>query len=269
MTKLTVAVLVTLFLAIAIFSSCGNVRELQYFQGAFDTAKLSQIKYPEPVFQKNDLVSILVYSDDPRASAYYNLPASTTISNTVGASSDMSAGGGGLQSGGASYLVDETGNIQFPGLGNLEVAGLTKDQLYKLLEAKLQDKLSHPYFIIRFTSYKITMLGEVARPGIFTIPNERVSLIEALAIAGDLTVYGRRENVLIIRELNGVRTWHRIDLRSPDIVASPYFYLQPNDVVYVDLNKTKASANDAVVVRNISLGISIISLLIVIISISQ
>ena len=113
------------------------------------------------------------------------------------------------------------------------------------------------------------MIGEVTRPGQFTIPNEKVSLLEAIALAGDLTVYGRRDNVLVIREINGQRSWARLDLRSPEILNSPFFYLQSNDVVYVDLNKSKAAANDQVVIRNISLAISIISVLAVIISLSR
>ena len=246
--------------------SCGNVRELQYMQGQFDTSKLSQVNYTEPVIQKNDLISITVYSDDPRASAYFNLPAQPTVS-TTGAITPSSSGGGATA--GSNYLVDETGNIQMPGLGTLQLAGLTKNQLYKLLEEKLKDKLQHPYFIIRLNSYTITMIGEVTRPGQFTIPNEKVSLLEAIALAGDLTVYGRRDNVLVIREINGQRSWARLDLRSPEILNSPFFYLQSNDVVYVDLNKSKAAANDQVVIRNISLAISIISVLAVIISLSR
>jgi polysaccharide export outer membrane protein len=249
-----------------ILCSCGNVRELQYMQGQFDTTLLSQANYPEPLIQKNDLLSITVYSDDPRASAYYNLPALPTVSSTGSILSSSSMSGGGNAT---NYLVDQSGNIQMPGIGPLPVAGLTKNELYKLLQEKVKDKLQNAYFIIRLNSYTITMIGEVTRPGQFTIPNERVSLLEAIALAGDLTVYGRRDNVLIIREINGKRSWGRIDLKNPEILNSPYFYLQPNDVVYVDLNKTKSAANDQIVVRNITLAISIVSVAAVIISITK
>ena len=255
----------SLFFLVSLCCSCGNVRDLQYFQGQFDTAKLKDVVYPEPLIQKNELLSITVYSDDPRASSFYNLPAAvgssapTTTINSANTNINP----------GSSYLVDEQGNIQFPGLGTLTVAGLNKDQLYKILDSKLKDKLSNPYFIIRLSSYKVTMIGELAKPGIFTIPNERVSLLEAIALAGDLTVYGRRENILIIREINGQRTFGRVDIKDPNIMASPYFYLQPNDVVYVDLNKTKASANDAVAVRNITILLSVISVAAVVISLSR
>jgi polysaccharide export outer membrane protein len=136
-----------------------------------------------------------------------------------------------------------------------------------MLNDKIKDTLSNPYFIIRFESYRVTLIGEVAKPGQFVIPTEKVSLLEAIALAGDLTVYGRRDNVLVIREINGHRTFGRLDLRSPDVLNSPYFYLQPNDVVYVDLNKAKAAANDQVAVRNIAIGTSILSLVAILISV--
>jgi len=263
MKRTTGLVGLTCFVIISILCSCGNVRQLQYMQGQFDTAKLSQVKYPEPTIQKNELISITVYSDDPRASAYYNLPVQTTVNNTGAISSPATQ----TTTPTSNYLVDETGSIIMPGLGKLEVAGLTKAQLDSVILSKLKDKLNNAYTIIRLSSYKITMIGEIAKPGQFAIPNERVSLLEAIALAGDLTPYGRRDNVMIIREVNGQRNFARLDLRSPDILNSPYFYLYPNDVVIVDLNKTKAAANDQVVVRNISLATSIISVLAVVITV--
>ncbi len=248
---------------VAITSSCGNVRQLQYLQGQFDTAKLSQVKYPEPIIQKNELISITVYSDNPLASAYYNLPSQTNVANT-GAVTSLNPSASIAPA--STYLVDEQGNIQFPGLGLLTVAGLTKAEVYKLIDSRLKDKLQNPYYIIRLSSYKITMIGEVSKPGQFTIPNERVSLLEAIALAGDLTAYGRRDNILIIREINGERKFQRVDIRNPEILNSPFFHLQPNDVVVVDLNKNKAAASDQATVRNISLATSVISVLAVLIS---
>ena len=253
---------------IVIMSSCSSPRELQYMQGQFDTAQLSRALYPTPVIQKNDLINITVFSDDPKASAYFNLPSLQTVANT-GATSAPTAGGSNVGSNGSTYLVDEEGQIQMPGIGKIMVAGLTKKQVDSVVISKVKDKLQNPYTIIRMESYKVTMLGEVTKPGQFTIPNERVSLWEAIALAGDLTPYGRRDNVLIIREINGERTFQRIDLKSPDIMKSSYFYLQPNDVVIVDLNKTKASVNDQVLIRNISLAMGIISLLVVIVTLAR
>ena len=245
--------------------SCGNPRELQYLQGQFDTAKLSRVIYPIPLIQKNDMLAINVYSDDPRASAYYNLPSQSVVTNT----GSMSAPNATVSTPtGSTYLVDENGFILMPGLGRIQVAGLTKGQLDTMLVDKLKDKLQNPYVIIRMASYTVTLIGEVTKPGQFTIPNERVSLLEAIALAGDLTPYGRRENILIIREINGQRTYHRLNLKDPEILGSPFFYLQPNDVVIVDPNKTKASVNDAVIVRNIAIVVSLISVLAVVASVT-
>jgi polysaccharide biosynthesis/export protein len=252
-----------LLACIPCFWSCGNVRQLQYLQGQFDTAALSRVNYPKPVIQRNDLLNITVYSDNPVASAYYNLPAQPNLTTT----GTMVQGSAPALNAGSSYLVDDSGNIQFPGLGTLAVAGLNKDQLYQLLKTRLADKLQNAYFIIRLANYRVTMIGEVAKPGEFTIPNERVSLLEAIGLAGDLTPYGRRDNILVIREINGERTFQRLNLKDPGVLASPYFYLQPNDVVIVDLNRNKAAANDQVTVRNISLATSIISVLAILVGV--
>ncbi len=262
----TLPVIAGLISLIILCQSCGNTRELQYLQGQFDTVKLSHVPYPVPVIQKNDMLSITVYSDDPRASAYYNLPTQTVVSNTGATPGPTEAATTAI---GSTYLVSEAGDIVMPALGKIHVAGITKVQLDSIIIDKLQDKLKNPYLVIRLSSYKITLIGEVTKPGQFTIPNERVSLLEAIALAGDLTPYGRRENILIIREINGERTFQRLNLKDPEILNSPYFYLQPNDVVIVDLNKTKAAVNDQVVVRNIAVIVSIVSVLAVVASLSR
>jgi polysaccharide export outer membrane protein len=265
MNKRVGLILVSLSCVLIILCSCGNTRQLQYLQGQFDTLKLSQAKYPEPLIQKNDLVSITVLSDDPKASAYFNMPAQPTAASTAG----QVAEGQSNSSASSVYLVDEYGNIQMPSLGKLHIAGLTKAQLDTLVISKVRDRLLNPYAIIRLLSFRITLLGEVGRPGQFTIPTERISLLEAIALAGDLTVYGKRENITVIREINGERSWARLDLKDPNILNSPYFYLQPNDVVIVDLNRNKAAANDQVVLRNITLAMSTISLAAIVISLFQ
>jgi polysaccharide export outer membrane protein len=262
-----IALFAGLISVVVVMGSCGSTRELTYLQGQFDTLKLSQVQYPVPLIQKNDILGITVYSDDPKASAYYNLPTMPTVYNTGTTNAPSTVNS--PSASGSSYLVDEQGYIQMPGIGKLQVAGLTKLQLDTLIISKIKDKLQNPYLIIRMNSYKITMLGEVSRPGQFTIPNERVSLLEAIALAGDLTTFGRRENILVIREINGGRAFQRLNLKDPEILNSPYFYLQPNDVVVVDPNKQKSAANDVIVVRNISLAVSLISVLAVIITLTR
>jgi polysaccharide export outer membrane protein len=271
--------MVGMVLLVVAFCSCGDTRQLTYMQGKFDTAKLSQIQISEPVFRKGDLVSIIVYSDNPTATALYN---QSLVVVSSGASSSGSGGGGNGASGGSGsmsgttgggspttpgYLVDERGNIQFQGLGELHIDGLTKQQLRDLLDARLKEYLKNPYYTIRFMNYRFTMLGEVQHPGIFSIPGEHVSLLEAIGMAGDLTFYGRRDNVLVMRDSSGVRQWARLDLLKPEVMTSPYFYLQQNDIVYVEANKKKAAASDQVTVRNVSIAATIVSTLAILYSI--
>ncbi|HTI11076.1 MAG TPA: polysaccharide biosynthesis/export family protein [Puia sp.] len=266
-------------------SSCGNTRQLTLMQGQFDTARLSQIQVSDPVIQKGDLLSIIVYSDNPQATALYNQSLIIVNSNSgaSGGSSSGGASGGSGGSGGGSgstvgtqsagspttpgYQVDESGNIQFQGLGTLHVEGLTKTRLIELLDSKLKDFLKNPYYTIRFLNYRFTMLGEVNHPGVYGIPGERISILEALGLAGDLTFYGRRDNVFFIRENNGKREFARLDLTKPEIMASPYFMLQQNDVVIVEANRKKVVASDQVTARNVTIAASIVSTLAILYSI--
>jgi len=264
-----------------VLCSCGNTRQITYMQGKFDTAKMSEIKIPEAMIQKGDLLSIIVYSDNPTATSIYNqsvvsVGGGSSQANTGSGNGTGGAGGGTGSTAGAvnglypttpGYQVDERGNIQFQSLGLLHVEGLTKDQLKDTLDSRLKEYLQNPYYTIRFMNYRFTMLGEVLRPGIFSIPGEHVSLLEAIGLAGDLTFYGRRDNVLVMREKEGKREWARLDLTKPEILASPYFYLQQNDVVYVEANKKKVAASDQVTVRNVTIAASIVSTLAILYSI--
>jgi polysaccharide export outer membrane protein len=273
-----------LIICSSIFPSCVNTRNLTYMQGSFDTAELSKLKIPEARVRPGDLLSIIIYSDNPEATALFN-QSLITVNSSSGSSSSGGAGptgtgggGGGTGStagaiGGGSpttpgYLVDEDGNIQFqsPAIGTLHVEGLTRDSLKLLLDSKLKQYLHNPYYTIRFMNYRFTMLGEVSRPGIFSIPGEHLSLLDALALAGDMTLYGRRDNILVIREYEGKREWKRLDLTKPDIMLSPYYYLQQNDVVYVEANRKKVQANDQSTIRNISIAATIVSTIAIVIS---
>jgi polysaccharide export outer membrane protein len=263
-----------------VFPSCVSTRPLTYMQGTFDTAQLSRIKIPEPRVRTGDLLSIIVYSDNPEATALFN-QSLITVSNSGGSSgSGTGAGTGGVGGGSGSsagavgggspttpgYLVDEEGNIQFQGLGLLHVEGLTKDSLKILLDSHLMQYLKNPYYTIRFMNYRFTMLGEVARPGIFSIPGEHISLLEAIGLAGDLTLYGRRDNILIMRETEGKREWARLDLTKPQIISSPYYYLQQNDVVYIEATKKKLLANDQATTRNVTIAATVISAIAIVVS---
>ena len=251
---------VWLFLA-SMNSSCTNTRHLTYMQGQFDTAKYSQLLPADPVIQKGDLLSIIVYSDNPEATKIYNQVLINTGSPggaaVVGVSAAESTGG--ISPNSPGYPVDENGNIEMQGLGLLHVEGLTRSILKDTLNNRLKEYLTNAYFTIRFLNYKFTMLGEVTKPGIYSIPGDRVNILQALGIAGDMTFYGRRDNVLVIRETGGKREFARLDLTKPDIMGSPYYYLQQNDVVYFEANRKKVSANDQTLLRNVSIAASIIS----------
>ena len=251
---------------IVVCSSCGNTRQLVYMQGGFDTAALSKVEYKEPIIQKGDLLSIVVYSDNPDATKIYNqslilTPSSTGAAAAAGGAAVSSGGFAGVSPTAGGYLVDEKGNIEFQGLGVLHVDSLTRAQLKDTLDMRFKDYLINPYYSIRFLNSHVTMLGEVQRPGIFPIAGDRLSILEALGDAGDMTFYGRRDNILVIRTVLGKREFARLDMTKPDILASPYFYLQADDVVIVEPTRKKIAANDQTVVRNISIAASIISTL--------
>ena len=237
-------------------ASCGSARkaqkELLYLQGNLDTLPNRVVPVKEPVIQPGDLLSIMVYSDNPEATAIYNQQQVAAPQSAGGSgSADVSTSG---------YLVDEQGVIHFQSLGTLAVQGLTKRQLAESLTEKLSPFLKNPYVSIRFLNFRFTVIGEVMKPGSFTVPEEKVSILELLGLAGDLTVYGRRDNILVIRERDGKREFGRLDLRKADVFQSPYFYLQQNDVVLVEANPKKPTVNDQATARNLTIASVIASI---------
>jgi polysaccharide export outer membrane protein len=248
-----------------LFGSCVNTRETTLMQGQFDTTQLSKINLTEPVIQKGDILGIAVFSDNAAATSLFNQAPSSVGGSGSGVGGAVSSPGSGAAN--TSYLVDINGNIQFPVIGQLHVEGETRLQLKDSLDSRLSVYLKNPYYTIRFLNARFTMLGEVNHPGVFVIPTDKVTLLEALGMAGDLTFYGRRDNVMFIRQNNGKREFARLDLRKPEILSSPYFYLQQNDVVIVEASKRKAVANDQVTMRNITIGATIISTIAILYSI--
>jgi polysaccharide biosynthesis/export protein len=242
----TSLILLIVIVVLLNMTACVSSKPIQYLQGGFDTSQLSTYELKEPVIQKGDLLGINVFSDNAEATALYNLP------NIGGTEGDRSTAG---------YLVDNQGNIQFQGVGTIHVEGLNKAQLEELLNSKLLEVLKNPYYSIRFLNYKITVIGEVTKEGVYNIPNERINILEAIGLAGGLTVYARRENVTVIRHKTGKREFARLDLTNPESLKSPYFFLEQNDLIIVEQNKNKAAVSDQVTARNISLATSIISTL--------
>ena len=200
-----------------------------------------------------DRLTVTINSKDPELAAPFN--AASSYNSLNGLSTYSSSSNGNLQ----ILTVDKEGKIQLPIIGEIDCDGLTRNELAKKIENTIRENgmVHDPIVIIQFADVKFSVLGEVARPGQFSITKDRISLFDALAMAGDLTIYGQRENVALIREENGMRTVHYFDLKNPDILASPYFYLQQDDVVYVTPHKYKAQAGE--INQNRSFYISLVS----------
>jgi len=196
----------------------------------------------EPVIQTNDLLNISVTSLNPEATMVFNTPNITMPVSSTSSGTTFSAGYGTPQLMG--YLVNSDGTIKFPVLGPVKAAGLTKRQLETLLTDSLSNRklLVDPIVTARFLNFRVTVLGEVAKPTTLNIANERISILEALGLAGDLTIYAKRDNVLLIRETGDKKLVKRLDLSSNEILTSPYYYLKTNDIVYVEPRKEKIAA---------------------------
>lgn len=225
-----------LLLALVLFAACGSQKDVAYFQNA-DVTDLSKSQYLfDARIMPKDQLTITVSTTNDEAAVPFNMTVPTPY--TVNSRSTYSQAM--LQ----TYLVDNNGFINFPIVGQLHVGGLTKAEAENLIQDKIKPFMAeaeNPIVTVRMTGYQISVIGEVARPGTFTVSREKISILEALAQAGDLTIYGQRKNVQLIREdATGQKSIHVFDLTDANIINSPYFYLQQNDVVYVTPNKVKA-----------------------------
>ena len=213
--------------------SCSPAR-ISYFKDVADTSFNTRLAAVEAPIEPGDILSITITSLNAEASRVFN------VSNNNESRVSTSTGGA-VQSGG--YLVNSDGYIQLPLLGKINALGRTKKQLKADITGSILEKklLLDPIVEIRHLNFEVTVIGEVAHPTVITVPNEQISLIKAIGLAGDLTIYGKRENVLLIREEGGKKITRHIDLTSESFFTSPYYYLQPNDVVYVEPNKTRVA----------------------------
>ncbi len=227
------------FLLAFFLTSCVNTRKAIYFNGVGDGTISSDTPIPESIIQKNDLLNITVSSLNSDASAMFNSPNISSFNSPV--TPGVVNIGNNVMLG---YLVGVDGTIQYPILGNIKAEGLTKDQLTKTITKKLLDQnlLTDPIVTIRFLNFRVTVLGEVKNPTVINVPNEKISLLEAIGLAGDLTIYAKRDDVLIIREENGDKVIKRINLNTNELLTSPYYYLKSNDIVYVEPNKSKVAS---------------------------
>lgn len=215
-------------IAMLLISSCGLKKKLVYFQGE-DQIELSRYSYT-PVFKADDLLQITVTADDPETALPFNQadPSAGLVRGNLGYSTGAPVTTG--------YLIDSTGQVNMPVIGKVKVLGLNRVEATQLIEDKLKQYLSNPVVQIRIMNFRVTVLGDVRTPGTFTIPNERITILEAIGLAGDLTITGNRKSVTVIRNEGDSEKQFKIDLTSKEIFNSPVYYLDQNDVVYVEPN---------------------------------
>lgn len=233
--------------------SCVSREKIVYFQDLEQRkAQVDSIQNSFKI-QPNDLLSIVVSAYDLNAVRPFNLVSEARPSADI---AGLSYNNNSQQQG---YLTAEDGTIDFPVLGNIKVAGLTRTELSDLLEKRISEYVINPIVTIRVMNFKVSVLGEVSRPGTYNVQGERLTLPEALGLAGDMTIFGRRDNVLVIRDKGKTKDYKYLDLRKADVLNSDFYYLQQNDVVYVEPNNAQVQSSSFN--RNTTIYISIASLL--------
>lgn len=241
-------------LSIVLFASCVSHKQVTYFNDIQDlqSGELNIPDAPSSLLKNGDLVEVQISSISLETNAYFQTDQS---------SSDEGFGGN-------LYQIDESGFIHLPLVGKIAIAGLSKEEARLAIETALLEYVQKPSVNLRIADYKITVLGEVNAPGVYKIPTAEASLLEALGYAGDLTVYGVRENVLLIRDNGEEKSFHRLNLNDSSVLESEHFYLQNNDVIYVQPTKGLTSKDDNIY-RILPLVISSLTFVAVIISLNQ
>lgn len=216
------------YIIVIYLTGCSRQRNLVYFSDLNTSNEVAAeiLNNGEPVILQDDVLGIAVNSSSPESNVLF-----ASVQNYSGSSGLYEKEG---------YRVSDAGQIKFPVIGKIKLQGLTISQAQDLLETALTKYVKNPIVNIKFTNFRITVIGEVNRPSTFTVTNEKINLLEALGLAGDMTPYGKRENVLIIRETEGTRVMQRLDVNSRNAMNSPYFYLKQNDVIYVEPDKAKS-----------------------------
>lgn len=261
----TAHIFISLFTVLGfLLTGCASTKNTTYFQNVGDSIyrspeAIALSHYSDPLIHPNDILQISVQTIDPQ---------STTSMGTQ-SSSSFAVGGGAVGMASAQaiqgYMVDKEGYIELPLVGKIKVGGMTTDAARDAIKKKATIYYKDPVVNVRWANFYISVLGEVNRPSQYIIPNEKINLLEAIAMAGDLTIFGKRDNVMLIREENGEKKAIRFDLRSTDIFQNPYFYLRQGDVIYVQANKTKVAASDARMIRTVAIITSVSSLLVAVI----
>jgi len=206
--------------------SCASREDIVYFQNAKSFETIVDTETFEAKLKVGDILQIYISTQNPVITKPYNIVVES------GSSSQL-----------IDYLIDKDGNIDFPVLGKIKLVGLTVEEAKSLIKSKFTEGqlLKDPVVILRISNFRITVTGEVNVPGVYNVSGEKISILEALGMAGDLTIKGRRDNILIIRDFNGSKTYTRLDITSKEVFNSPVYYLTQNDVVYVEPNKSAIS----------------------------
>ncbi|MGL5234346.1 MAG: polysaccharide biosynthesis/export family protein [Empedobacter falsenii] len=240
-------------LSLIVVTSCGSSKEIVYFQTPEELT--TNFEQHIPKIQPTDQLAIVISAADVAAAAPFN--QLSTIQTTANSNT--------LSPYSPTYTVDENGEISLPMIGNIKIGGLTRSQAIEIIKTKVSKYIVNPGVNVNFVNFRISVLGEVARPGSFIVPTERITLLDALGMAGDLTIKGKRENVTVIRESNGVKERFNVDLTSESSLNSPVYYLAQNDVVYVEPNSAQVSASKFT--PNYTLWISMAGVIISVISV--
>ena len=245
-----------LFFALLLVFSCASRKDIVYYQNIDRLSADGKQNSYEIKIQPDDLLMIVVSAEDPETAIPFNL-------STVSIASSSGAANGQLMM--QSYLVDTNGTIDFPILGKIKLSGLNRSEVLQLFKDKIGKYIKNPIINLRIMNFKVSLQGEVNAPGTFTVSSERITLIEALTLAKDLTIYGKRNNILIIREIDGIKSYNRVDITKADFINSPFYYLAQNDVVYIEPNSSRVNASK--VGPNTGVIISISSLLITLVTV--
>ena len=255
MSKSTLGLGLSLLLVTVLFcSSCANKKKLVYFQP--DSVELNSLyELHAPKLQPGDILAISVTADDVRATAPFNQISPYAASGTLQSTNPFIP----------TYAIDANGEIDFPKIGKIKISGLTRTQAMDALRKEVGRFIVDPGISMEVRNFHVTVLGEVTRPGTFTVDNDRMTILEALGQAGDLTIYGRRDNILVVREQDGKKEEFRLDLTKRNTLNSPAYYLTQNDVVYVEPNG--ARIQNSKYTTTASLFVSITSLIVTVISV--
>lgn len=244
-------------LILIMLSSCATKKDMVYFQDEPVSDGQINSAPKQLIYKPDDILTINVSAADPITAQPFNLAV-------VSEGNDVVSANGALRM--QTYLIDYNGNIEFPVLGTLHLAGMTRIEATEMLKEKISEYAKDPIVNIRLVNFTVTIIGEVSRPGTFTIQDERITLPEALGLANDLTIFGKRKDILLIREVDGIKKFAKIDLTSVNSVISPLYYLQQNDVIVVEPNKARIRSstfnqNNVVVISAIGTVASIVAII--------